>query len=437
MAAKPVSAAIVLVSDFIRCDLTKQASAMAYVTLLSLVPSLVAIFCILSLFAPMLGKGGTLVTQVREFVLSNLAAESGGQVVAYLDRMLASLDLKKIGWSSFASVLVTLVLLLRQIEEALNRIWMVRKGRNIFTRFMYFWTFLTMGTVVVGIIVGVTSGQKMKQVLNLQQPLTMATGSGVGEWLTSWGGAFCFFFFLYKLVPNCLVRAKAAAIGAVASATMLNVGGSLYGLFVRDSKNYQTLYGAMAQLPIFLVWLYVCWTVILLGALFAWRLQEGFPVDEKEDTLDEAQTPIESLRNSQVKSLLPTICLAAIYRNFQQATGRGISADELGHALHLPGTWVGEALDVLEGLGYAVMSKNEGDTVDTYYPAFPPESLSLGRISVDLGRPLRDWLAHWHHDLPLDITRLLDLLADHSHRQTNLAKVLGDASEGSKPAVRA
>ena len=148
----------VLIQDLIRTDVLKQASVMAYVTLVSLVPSLVAVFAVIALFSPMLGDDSTLVDQLRGFVLSNLTPSSAETVVGYLERMLSRLDVASLGWSAFASVMVSLILLLRQIEEALNQIFLVRASRNPFTRFMYFWTFLSLGALVLGFSVGAASG---------------------------------------------------------------------------------------------------------------------------------------------------------------------------------------------------------------------------------------------------------------------------------------
>lgn len=412
-AKRPVGALIVMIQDFTRCDLPKQASAMAYVTLLSLVPSLVAVFCVLSLFSPMLGKGSMMAT-VREFVLSNLAANSGQQVVSYLDKMIAGLDLKKIGWQSFASVLVTLILLLRQIEEALNRIWLVRKGRNVFTRFMYFWTFLTLGTVVIAIIVGMSSGFNLKAFLNVSAEVTRVSG-GHFDFLPTWIGSFLFFLLVYKFVPNCFVELRPALWGALVSSTILLIAGHFYGVFVRDSKNYQTLYGAIAQLPIFLLWLYICWTIILFGALIAWRMQEGFPTTEAEDTLDAELVPSDTLRNIQVRSMLPTILLLAIYRHFDQGTGRGLGAQALAHMIKLPLSWVSEALDVLEHLGFVVVSKSQaiiGESLvtDPYFPVIPADRLTTTRLISDLGQPVSEWMQHWKHELSIDLPQALKIL---------------------------
>lgn len=431
---RPLLNAWTLVQDLLRLDLTKQASAMAYVTLLSLIPSLVAIFCVLSLFSPLLGKDGSLVEQLRDFILSNLAPDSGGAAVDYLDQMLGNLNLSTIGISSFASVLVTLVLLLRQIEEALNRIWLVRKGRNPITRFMYFWTFLTFGAVVVGVVVGFATRGSLKKMFAAQGELVVATqGQGIVGSLIGWTGSFLFFLFLYKIVPNCRVMTRNAAIGAAVSAVCLSVASRIYTAFVIGSASYKTLYGALAQLPIFLMWLYVCWVIILLGALVSWRLQEGFPLDEKEESLDTAQSPVEQLRNVQVKATLPLVALLAIHRKFTDGSGIGLCAQELAHALKLPLTWIAEAIDALESFGYVVQAKpKDGDVeevasaTDPYFPTASAATLKIERITTDLGRPLSDWMAGWTHDLPLDIPAALQLFRDLELGKTK-ARTLAEA----------
>ncbi len=402
-----------LYQDMTRKDLLKHASAMAYVTLLSLIPSLVAIFAVLSLFSPLLGKEGDLVESLRDFILSNLAPDSGGSVVDYLDGMLANLNLKTIGLSSFASVLITLVLLLRQIEEALNRIWLVNKGRHPVTRFMYFWTFLTFGAVVVALVVGFSSGFDLKKLFGLDPTANVVPDHGLAGSIAAWIGAFMFFFFLYKVVPNCRVYWKNAAIGAAIAAFSLNQASRIYGFLVVDSKSYKTLYGALAQVPIFLTWMYICWIIILLGALISWRMQEGFPKDDG-DTLDLAKTPLEQLRNTQLQAALPLLALIAIHRKFHEAQGHGLSGQSLAHLLKLPIGWVSDALGGLEVLGYVIAGKprsgdaNEDASVfDPYFPTGPASALTLAKVYSDLGKPLDDWMAHWQHEVPGDLPQTL------------------------------
>lgn len=398
-----------LFHDLNRCDLMKQASAMAYVTLLSLIPSLVAIFCVISLFSPMAGKGSNLIDQLKSFILSNLASGSGESVVTYLDKMLSNLDVASMGITSFGSVLVTLILLLRQIEEALNRIWFIKKGRNIFARFMYFWTFMTLGVLVLGLGFGLSSGFSLEKYLS---PATAAQ-NGVPGWIVGIIGSFLFFFFVYKVVPNCRVAARHAAVGAIVSAVLLQQSSRFYGLYVKHAVSIQTLYGVLAQLPLFLTWLYICWIIILLGALISWRMQEGFPDALAENTFDAATNPVEHLRNVKVQAMLPLITLVAIYKSFHQGSGRGVSEHDLTHALKLPSIWISEALDVLSSLGYVIASKpaaDEGEgasALDPYFPAYPAESLTLSKMQADLARPVDEWLRDWKHDLPLDLAKTI------------------------------
>lgn len=407
----------ILIQDMIRCDLGKQASAMAYVTLLSLIPSLVAIFCVISLFSPMVGKGTGLVDQLRGFMLENLAAGSGQVVVAKLDEMLRSLSLSKIGWSSFAGVLVTLILLLRQIEEALNRIWFVRKGRNVFSRFMYFWTFLTLGMLVIALIFGATAG-KISHFLNFGAAVPKDNGLLSG--IVAWFGGFLFFFFMYKVVPNCFVRARDASVGATVSSLVLLQGGRVYAIFVKGATNYQTLYGALAALPLFLMWLYICWLIILFGAVIAWRMEQGFPTAVDDESLDKVQSPLEQLRNSQVQAMLPLVTMLAIYKNFTDATGKGVTAHALAAKLKLPLAWICDSLEALQELGYVVAARATGEGVlqgqggshvDAFFPSFPSSSVQLNKLQTDLASPIEGWLSHWHHDLPIDLTKALHMFS--------------------------
>lgn len=407
---RPLNVSWTLFQDFLRCDLLRQASAMAYVTLLSLVPSLVAIFCVISLFAPLAGKDVNILEEVRAFILKNLASGPGEAAVNQLNEMISGIDLASMGWSAFASVLVTLILLLRQIEEALNRIWLIRKGRNMFARFMYFWTFLTLGMLLLGISLGLSGNFNIQHLLNAGE----AAQSGLPGWAVGIAGGFFFFFFLYKIVPNCDVKTANAAIGAIVAAVCLQQATRGFGIYVKN-VNYASLYGALATLPLFLMWLYINWIIILLGALISWRMQEGFPHESKEDTLDNVDSPIEQLRNVQVKAVMPLITLVAIYKNFQAGTGHGITGQDLARALKLPISWISDALDALGTMGYIIASKTFDDVTDgpsvtdPYFPAYPAEVLSLWRMQTDLAKPVDEWLREWQHELPVDLAKTISI----------------------------
>src|SRR5690606_19418926 len=127
----------------------------------------------------------------------NLAAGSGAAVVTKLEEMMAGMNLSSVGLTSFAVMLFTLILLLKQIEESLNRVWLVRKARNMFTRVMYFWTFMTLGMAAVALILSM-SGFSLENILSEAS----ADNSGIIPSLLALFAGFVFFFLLFKFVPN-------------------------------------------------------------------------------------------------------------------------------------------------------------------------------------------------------------------------------------------
>lgn len=408
----------ILYGDIERSDLLKQAEAMAYTTLFSLVPSLAVVFTLLSLFSPLLGEHGTVMAQLRTMILKNLAAGSGPQVIDYLSKFIANLDIKKIGVTSFAFLIGTLVLLLKQIEVSLNHIWLVQSTRNLISRFIYFWTFLTLGILVGAIVFGFMSAMHMDSLYSLLgmgfKETTVVADSWLGDFFTSllaWFGAFIFFFLLYRVVPNCFVSVREASAGALVGSLLFHQGGRLYAYYVSHFAKYASIYGAVAAIPIFLFWLYLCWVIILFGALFAWRIQQGFPAD---DSVTAAISPPEQLRNLQVQSLLPLIALVVIYDHYRRGTGHGVGIKEMTRKLRLPVEWIRNAVECLRSFGYVLLTgPHAADGIgasidnDELFPAFPAEKLSLNKLFPQYSKGLATWFAGWEHEYEVDFTLVL------------------------------
>jgi hypothetical protein len=151
--------------------------------------------------------------------------------------------------------------------------------------------------------------------------------------------------------------------------------------------------------------------VILLGALISWRLQEGFPLADEEDTYA-SKTPLEHWRDVQVRGALPVIALLAIYKSFHGGGGRGVTAQDLAHRLDIPMIWVSEAMDVIVGMGYVLVTQAGGLVADqgggeAYFPRLPAESLSVEKIRADFSQPLTDIMAHWQKAWPLEFEGIL------------------------------
>lgn len=260
--------------DLTRLDLFKQASAMAYVTLLSLVPSLAVSFSLLSTFTP-LAHQKEFAVNLKQWVLSKLTEGTGEEVASLLDQYLVSLDLTRMGITGFLGLVVSLVLLLRQIEITFNVIWKVNKNRNSFSRFIYFFSLLCLFVVIASF------GLLLLRNLGFQSFLISGPEAAFKSLFPasflSYAISFVFFFVILKLVPNCKVNLKPVLVGATTTTVLFHLSKSGFLYYVRYIANYQAIYGALAALPLFLLWLYLCWVIVLLGATLTCLYQNETP----------------------------------------------------------------------------------------------------------------------------------------------------------------
>jgi membrane protein len=124
--------------DIKQTDLMLHASSMAYMSLGSIVPLLALTFAILSAFQPIAAPDANWFATFKLFILKNLAPQSGQDMVAFLETYLLNLDVAKIGLTGLLILIVRIIILLRDIEMALNCIWQVPRTRSLLKRFMFF-----------------------------------------------------------------------------------------------------------------------------------------------------------------------------------------------------------------------------------------------------------------------------------------------------------
>jgi membrane protein len=167
-------------------------------------------------------------------------------------------------------------MMMATIEQTFNDIWRVRQQRRLLQRFLTYWAILTLGPLLIGASLSLTS-----QLFSL----ALFDGRGVlhdarGMLLQALPVALevLTFMMLYTLVPNAPVKWRHALVGGVFAALLFELAKHGFAYYVTRVPTYQTIYGALAALPIFLVWIYLSWLVILLGAVVTAHLSDG---DEK------------------------------------------------------------------------------------------------------------------------------------------------------------
>lgn len=367
----------VLYDDMDRCDLFKHASGMAYVTLLSLVPSLAAVFGLASIFAPFSGEKAPVVARVKDLILENLTPGTGEQVVAYLDHFLANLEVGKIGITGFVGILVSLTLLMRQIELALNNVFDVRDERGFVSRFVYFWTIFTLGTFLASIGIGILAGFDASNLANWSGIKPLYT---FGAKVFSVASVFVVFVVLYKFVPNCRVNWKSSLTGALLATMLFYVASQGYGFFISRFTNYAVIYGALAAIPVFLFWIYLLWLIVLFGSVITYRLELGLTLKHEETR---RLSPEERLHAGLLRVALPALTLKAAYDAFQAGIAP-VGSEYIARRIGASDGAVTDSLRLLENAGWVQGVSSSTPDRRQFLLTKPADKVRLGAVVQSL-----------------------------------------------------
>lgn len=243
---------------FVEDDGLRFAASLTYTTLLSLVPlatialSLVAAFPVFAEFR----------SALQAFLVGQILPPGVAATVAgHLDEFAAkAARLTALGLAVLA---ITAILLMFTIERAFNEIWRVRKRRPPVVRVLVYWGVLTLGPVLVGASLSMTSYLVARSMVEAHLPGLARLLLGLAP-LAFTTVAFA---LLYYVVPNRRVLLRHAAIGAVIAAVMFELMKRGFAAFVAQVPSYQLVYGAFAAVPLFLVWIYLSWVVAVIGAV--------------------------------------------------------------------------------------------------------------------------------------------------------------------------
>ena len=234
------------------------ASSLAYATLLSLVPLITVMFGFLG-GLPLFEKMGGF---IENFIISNFVPAFGDTIQEYLHE--ASLKTSQLTVTGVTVLIIIALMLLATIDNALNTIWHVKVRRRPATRFLVYWSILTLGPLLVGAGIILTT-----YVLSLSIVSDVGASLGLELHLLSWipflTSAIAF-TLLYILLPNCVVSRRHAMIGGMVAALLFEYAKYGFGVYISSYSTYEAIYGAIAVIPIFLIWIYTSWVIVILGA---------------------------------------------------------------------------------------------------------------------------------------------------------------------------
>jgi len=250
---------IAVIQRFRSDRLPRHAASLAFSSLLALAPMMAIALAVLSLFGDM-GKS------VEDFIYKFLVPATGDEVKIYLDQFAsrAAVKLSAVGAGAF---LVTALLLLSSIESSFNDIWRVKEGRTLSAKLTVYWSLVTLGPLLMGASLTMSA---------YVMSLSVFTGqvASIGEVLVPILLTASAFLLLYLVMPNVRVSLMHGLVGALVASLLFEGTKRGFQAYLQNFADYEVVYGALAALPIFLIWIYLSWVVALIGAEVVAVLQQ-------------------------------------------------------------------------------------------------------------------------------------------------------------------
>ena len=265
-------------------QITVNAGYLAYVTLLSLIPLIAVGVAIFSAFP---GFESTRM-EIESFLFTNFVPTSTDVIREHISSFAGNANqMTAVGIGFLAAIAL---LLIRNVDATLNRIWRIKKKRPMMISFAVYWMVLSLGPVLLGASIGVTS-YIVSLVTFADQGIPGFSGFLLK--LLPYGISMVGFIMLYTLVPNTRVSFKAAIPGAFFAALLFELTKKGFALYISHFPSYEVIYGAVATIPILFVWVYLSWIVVLLGAEFTACISPNDIEDTPEIELEDDEPAVK------------------------------------------------------------------------------------------------------------------------------------------------
>ncbi|TCK19188.1 membrane protein [Thiogranum longum] len=264
----PVRMLVVVLRQLLGGQLNLRAMSLVYTTLLSTVPLLAVSFSVL--------KGFGVHNQLEPILANVLAplgprgAEISSNVIGFVENIKAGV----LGSLGLVFLLYTVVSLTQKIESSFNYVWQVDRLRGMAQRFSSYLSVILIGPVLmfaaVGLTATITSHSAVQSLMGVEPigRILVLTGKLIPYLLV-----IVTFSFIYLFIPNTRVKMVPALVGGVVAGVLWQTSGWIFAAFVATSPNYAAIYSGFAILVLLLIWLYLSWLILLLGAQVAFYVQ--------------------------------------------------------------------------------------------------------------------------------------------------------------------
>ena len=256
-----------LAKNFIKDDCFYRASSLAFTSLLAVVPLMAIALVVFSHFAAVKVIG----ERIEDFIFSNLVASSGDVLQTYIAGF--SQQVVRLSWIGIIALILVIVLLLLSIENAFNRIWKLpkRPGRFALVRALLR-QWLTLILVPLLLAISLLFNSYLSSLSLVHRAVTYINSPALSLYIMPPLFIFLAFAAMYKFIPATKVYWSNAIVGALVGTILFQISKKLFVLYFYLFPTYKVLYGAFAAIPLFLLWIYIVWLIVLLGAEISWLL---------------------------------------------------------------------------------------------------------------------------------------------------------------------
>nr|WP_320116481.1 YihY/virulence factor BrkB family protein [uncultured Desulfuromonas sp.] len=350
------------VIGFRRRNCIQHAAALTFNTLLALIPLLAIMFALL--------KGLGVHNTIEPLLLKQLSVGSE-EVVANIITYINNTNVARLGSVGLVMLVFTVLALLSNIEKSFNDLWQVEETRSLFRRFADYFSVVTLGPLFVLAAISMNTSIRSQQVVQwlLSKPVfgdALLMLFEVLPFFAIWAA----FIFLYMFVPNTKVKLSSALVGGISAGSLWLLTQWGYVNFQYGVGKYNAIYGTMAALPIFMIWLYVSWMITLLGVQLCWAFQSRCHISRllgKESRHDEWE-PMHVLE-----------LLVLIFNRFKQGKTPW-PVEELLEAASMPNTQARLALERLKACDIVVLADDDVRDALVVVPQRSAEVVDLAHV---------------------------------------------------------
>jgi len=349
------------VFSFQRNECVQKAAALTFSTLLAFIPLLAIMFALL--------KGLGVHNTIEPLLLKHLSVGSE-EVVPKIIGYINNTNVGRLGSVGLVMLVFTVLALISNIEKSFNSLWSVNETRSLFRRFADYFSVVTLGPLFLLAAISMNTSLRNQHLVQwlLDKPVfgdMLLLLFEVLPFVVIWAA----FIFLYMFIPNTKVNIIAAIIGGVSAGTLWLITQWGYVTFQYGVAKYNAIYGTMAALPIFMIWVYLSWMIALLGLQVCWAHQNRKRLGRllwRQDAV--SWQPLQVLE-----------ILLLVYNRFVRGE-HCWSVEDLLEQLDMPRNVAQEVIAHLQEQGVLMLACEETSERDVVVPTVPLDALDLRQV---------------------------------------------------------